>query len=328
MSTRLPPLNALRAFESAARLLSFRKAAEELHVTPAAVSHQIKILEDQLGVPLFRRLTRAVELTEAGSSLLPKLSEAFDTLAQAVNKVRAKEQSNVLSVNVPPSFAAKWLMPRLHRFVTAYPDIDIRIIANMRLVDARSQDGSYGNPDEYDRTSDFNIDIRFGTGKYPQCRVDKLFNVSFTPLCSPRMLEGLRPLKKPTDLRYHLLLHDELPDINEGWPNWAQWLKAAGVDDIDADRGPHFNHPILGLEAAVDNMGVTLGVKELAAYDLAAGRLVAPFDLVLKIDTAYYLVVPEASADRPKIKVFREWLLKEALDANNSRTGIFYESHD
>ena len=327
MSNRLPPLNALRAFECAARHLSFRKAAEELHVTPAAVSHQIKILEDQLGVPLFRRLTRAVELTEVGSSFLPKLSEAFEGLTQAVNKVRAREKSGALSVNVPPSFAAKWLMPRLHRFVTAYPDIDIRIIASMRLVDARQHDASYSYPDEHDRTGDFDIDIRFGAGSYPRCRVDKLFNVSFTPLCSPRLLEGLRPLKKPADLRYHLLLHDELPDFRAGWPTWALWLKAAGVEDMDADRGPHFSHPILGLEAAVDEMGVALGVKELAAYDLAAGRLVAPFELVLQIDSAYYLVVSEASADLPKVKVFREWLLKEALDVQKRDSGNRQNPH-
>lgn len=309
----MPPLNALRAFESAARHLSFRRAAEELHVTPAAVSHQIKILEDQIGIQLFRRLTRAVELTAAGRSFLPKLSEAFDGLLQAVNKVRAHEKTGALSVNVPPSFAAKWLMPRLHRFVTAYPDIDIRISASMQLVDTRRQDASYGYPDEHDRSGDYDVDIRFGTGKYPKCRVDKLFNVSFTPLCSPNLLTGLRPLKKPTDLRYHLLLHDEIPDVSEGWPNWGQWLAAAGVTDVDATRGPHFSHPILGLEAAVDEMGVALGVKELAAYDLAAGRLVAPFDLVMEIDSAYYLVVEESSAESPKVKVFREWLLKETF---------------
>ncbi len=309
----MPPLNALRAFESAARHLSFRRAAEELHVTPAAVSHQIKILEDQIGIQLFRRLTRAVELTAAGRSFLPKLSEAFDGLVQAVNKVRAHEKTGALSVNVPPSFAAKWLMPRLHRFVTAYPDIDIRISASMQLVDTRRQDASYGYPDEHDRSGDYDVDIRFGTGKYPKCRVDKLFNVSFTPLCSPNLLTGLRPLKKPTDLRYHLLLHDEIPDVSEGWPNWGQWLAAAGVTDVDATRGPHFSHPILGLEAAVDEMGVALGVKELAAYDLAAGRLVAPFDLVMEIDSAYYLVVEESSAESPKVKVFREWLLKETF---------------
>ena len=309
----MPPLNALRAFESAARHLSFRRAAEELHVTPAAVSHQIKILEDQIGIQLFRRLTRAVELTAAGRSFLPKLSEAFDGLVQAVNKVRAHEKTGALSVNVPPSFAAKWLMPRLHRFVTAYPDIDIRISASMQLVDTRRQDASYGYPDEHDRSGDYDVDIRFGTGKYPKCRVDKLFNVSFTPLCSPNLLTGLRTLKKPTDLRYHLLLHDEIHDVSEGWPNWGQWLAAAGVTDVDATRGPHFSHPILGLEAAVDEMGVALGVKELAAYDLAAGRLVAPFDLVMEIDSAYYLVVEESSAESPKVKVFREWLLKETF---------------
>ncbi|MFA7269216.1 MAG: transcriptional regulator GcvA [Sterolibacterium sp.] len=313
----MPPLNALRAFESAARHLSFRKAAEELHVTPAAISHQIKLLEDQLGIQLFRRLTRAVELTEVGSSFLPKLSEAFETMVQAVNKVRTHEKTAVISVNVPPSFASKWLMPRLHRFVTAHPDIDIRIIASMRLVDEHQQD--LGSPDEHYRAGDFDIDIHFGSGNYPGCRVNKLFTVSYTPLCSPSLLEGLRPLKKPSDLRYHLLLHDDIPEASVRRPNWAKWLQAAGVDNVDSSRGPHFNHPILGLEAAVDGMGVVLGTKEMAAYDLAAGRLVAPFDLVLETDTAYYLVVSESVADYPKVKVFREWLLKEALDVHSNR---------
>ncbi|MDD5176002.1 MAG: transcriptional regulator GcvA [Sterolibacterium sp.] len=315
MYNRLPPLNALRAFESAARHLSFREAAKELHVTPAAISHQIKVLEDQLGIQLFRRLTRAVELTDAGRSLLPRLSEAFESMAQAVIKIRALEKTATLTVNVPPSFAAKWLMPRLHRFVTAHPDIDIRIVASMRVVETRKLNVLYDTMDGNDKIGDFDIDIRFGTGKYPRHQVDKLFSVTFTPLCSPRLLEGLRPLKKPSDLRYHVLLHDDMQDINEGWPSWAQWLETAGVKNVESGRGPHFSHPILGLEAAVDEMGVVLGIKETAAYDLAAGRLIAPFDLVLEIDAAYYLVISEAWAARPKVKVFREWLLKEALDS-------------
>ncbi|HUW36956.1 MAG TPA: transcriptional regulator GcvA [Rhodocyclaceae bacterium] len=308
MSERLPPLNSLRAFEAAARHLSFRKAAEELHVTPAAISHQIKLLEDQLDVALFRRLTRAIELTEVGRSFLPKLREGFDAIAQAVERVRAHGRADALTVNVPPSFATKWLMPRLHRFVTANPDIDIRILASMRLMDASRRDF----PEE--QTVDADIDIRFGTGRYPHSRVDLLFPVSLTPLCSPSLLKGMRPLSKPADLRYHVLLHDDTLYLSDERPDWEQWLRAAGVDSVDPSRGPHFNHSILGLEAAVDGLGVVLGVKELAAHDLAAGRLVAPFELSLAMKSAYYLVSAETSAERPKVVVFRNWLLEEAKD--------------
>ncbi len=312
MSSRLPPLNALRAFEAAARHLSFRKAAEELHVTPAAISHQIKLIEDNLGVMLFRRLTRAIALSPAGQSFLPKLSEGFAQIAAAVEQLRAHDSAGPLTVNAPPSFAAKWLMPRLHRFVTGYPDIDLRIVASMRLVDSHRHDavdtmtGSEAPPQDAD------IDIRFGNGRYPHCRVDPLFTVSVTPLCSPRLLEGMRPLRKPADLRYHMLLHDDTLFGSRGLPDWTQWLKGAGVEDVDASRGPHFNHSVLGLEAAVDGLGVVLGMKELAASDLAAGRLVAPFAYSLTLPDCYYMVSAEVAADRPKVAVFRQWLLDEA----------------
>ncbi len=308
MSDRLPPLNSLRAFEIAARHLSFRKAAEELHVTPAAISHQIKLLEEQLGVALFHRLTRAIELTEVGRSFLPKLREGFENIALAVERVRAYGRADALTVNVPPSFATKWLMPRLHRFVTANPDIDIRILASMRLMDTSRHDF----PDE--QTVDADIDIRFGSGRYPHSRVDLLFPVSLTPLCSHSLLKGMRPLSRPSDLRYHVLLHDDTLYLSDGRPDWEQWLKAAGADGVDPSRGPHFNHSILGLEAAVDGLGVVLGIKELAAHDLAAGRLVAPFELSLAMDAAYYLVSAEANAERPKVATFRNWLLEEARE--------------
>jgi len=311
MSYRLPPLNALRAFESAARHLSFRKAAEELHVTPAAISHQMKILEDQLGVQLFRRLTRAIELTEVGRSFLPKLREGFERFAEAVEKVRSFENTGVLIVSVTPSFAIKWLIPRLYRFVTAHPDIDVRISANMRLIDSRRRDTRNKLDGENELANDADIDIRFGSGKYPRCRVDKLFQVSLTPLCSPRLLEGMRPLKKPQDLRYHSLLHDDTLEVSEGRPDWAMWLKAAGAEEVDTNRGTHFNHSILCNEAAIDGLGVVLGTREIAAHDLAMGRLVAPFDLSLQMELAYYVVSPEATADRPKVALFREWLLAE-----------------
>jgi len=312
MSQRLPPLNALRAFEAAARHLSFRKAAEELHVTPAAISHQIKLIEETLGVTLFRRLTRAIALSPAGRSFLPKLSEGFAQIAAAVEQVRAHESAGTLTVNVPPSFAAKWLMPRLHRFVTAHPDIDIRIVASMRLVDARQHEAVDTMTGSDSLPLDADIDIRFGNGKYPRCRVDMLFKVSVTPLCSPRLLEGMRPLRKPADLHYHMLLHDDTPLSSENRPDWVQWLRGAGAGDVDTSHGLHFNHAMLGLEAAVDGLGVVLGIKELAARDLAAGRLVAPFDYSLAMPDSYYVVSAETTADRPKVAVFRKWLLDEA----------------
>ncbi len=308
----MPPLNALRAFEAAARHLSFRKAAEELHVTPAAVSHQIKLIEESLGVVLFRRMTRAIALSSAGQSFLPKLSEGFNLITAAVEQLRAHESGGTLTVNVPPSFAAKWLMPRLHRFVTGNPDIDIRIVASMRLVDARRHDSIDSVTGSEVMPQDADIDIRFGSGNYPHCRVDPLFAVSVTPLCSPRLLEGMRPLRKPADLRFHMLLHDDTLSGAEGQPDWAQWLLAAGAGGVDASRGPHFNHSILGLEAAVDGLGVVLGMKELAVRDIAAGRLVAPFDFSLALTYSYYLVSAESAADRPKVAVFRNWLLEEA----------------
>ena len=315
MSTRLPPLNALRAFEAAARHLSFRKAAAELHVTPAAISHQIKLIEESLGVVLFRRLTRAIALSPAGQSFLPKLSEGFAQIAAAVEELRAHESVGTLTVNAPPSFAAKWLMPRLHRFVAAHPEIDIRIVASMRLVDARRNDLVDSAVSAEAMPLDADIDIRFGNGKYPRCRVDPLFKVSLTPLCSPRLLEGMRPLRKLADLRYHMLLHDDTLYGSEGQPDWTQWLRGAGVEDVDTSRGPHFNQPVLGLEAAVDGLGVVLGIKELAERDLAAGRLVAPFDYSLALPQSYFVVSAETSADRPKVVVFRDWLLEEAHPA-------------
>ena len=309
MNHSWPPLTALRAFESAGRHLSFRKAAAELHVTPAAVSHQIKLLEDQVGVQLFHRLPRAIELTEAGRSFLPKLSEGFERLALAVQAVKAFKKSGKLSVSVPPAFAAKWLMPRLHRFVTAFPDIDVRISAGMRQVDTRT--ASHGPATETERIDEADMEVRFGAGKYPGCRVDKLLTLSFTPLCCPHLLEGRPTLRKPTDLRHYLLLHDDLPEVIEGWPTWAEWFTAAGLDGGEAERGPHFSHPTLGLDAAIDCAGVVLGARELAAFDLATKRLVAPFDVKLEVRPAYYVVTPESRADDPKIAAFRRWLLQE-----------------
>lgn len=310
MPQQLPPLNALRAFDAAARHLSFSKAAEELHVTTAAISHQIKSLEDYLGVQLFHRLNRGLALTEAAQAGLPKLEEGFARLAEAVHQILQHDQGEVLTVRVAPSFAAKWLVPRLQHFSALHPGIDLRIAADANLIDAKSSPDTAWDQSRY---QEVDMEIRFGAGDYPGCRVDKLFPVSAVPLCSPRLLEGKHPLRTPEDLRYHTLLHDGT--AYEGHPDWTAWLKAAGVEGVDGGRGLHFNYAALALEAAIDAQGVLLSLDVLATTDLAAGRLVIPFELSLPVTHAsYYVISPEATAGQAKIVAFREWLLAEVRE--------------
>jgi LysR family glycine cleavage system transcriptional activator len=299
MARNLPPLNSLRAFEAAARHLSFTKAAEELHVTPAAISHQIKALEEQLGVPLFRRLTRALRLTEAGQAALPPMRDGFDKLADAVDLLRAHEESGAITVSLDPSFAAKWLVPRLDRFRSAHPDVDVRLDATEKLVDFQRD----------------NVDlaIRYGGGIYPGLDSKRLFSQEIFPVCSPKLLEGPAPLEKPDELRRHTLLHLDwdLEDVTAA--NWRMWLLAAGIHDIDFTRGPVFSMTSLALQAAIEGQGVALASSVLAGDDLAAGRLVMPFDLSVcdPLDFAYHIVVPKRTADLPKVTAFKTWLLDE-----------------
>ncbi|MEE4378330.1 MAG: transcriptional regulator GcvA [Candidatus Competibacteraceae bacterium] len=307
MSQRLPPLNALRAFETAARHLSFKQAAEELNVTPAAVSQQIKQLEHYLDIELFQRSNRMLQLTDIGRRFLPKLQEGFACFAAAMEEVTGESELNVLTVSVAPSFAAKWLVPRMNNFITVHPKIDIRVSASMTPIDLQS----VVDMKEFQRDG-VDLTVRFGRGQYPGFRVDKLFAVSIVPMCSPRLLEGAQPLSKPEDLRYHTLLHDEILVVDDRHPDWRMWLEEAGVEGVDTKRGQHFNHTALALEAAVEGQGVVLSIKNLALADLAAGRLVVPFDLDIPLEFAYYIVCPEATADEPNIVAFREWLLAEA----------------
>ena len=298
MSRRLPPLNALRAFEAAARHLSFAKAAAELHVTPAAVSHQVKALEEQLGVMLFRRLNKAVLLTDAGQRALPGMREAFDRLAETVERVRARRDDDRLTVSVAPSFGAKWLVPRLDRFRAAHPEIEIRIDGSTQLVDFARED--------------VDVAIRYGPGRYPGLRVDRLLQDEVSPVCSPRLCAGPPPLGVPADLRRHTLLHVDWAMRDPTWPDWRMWLLAAGLRDVDSTRGPKFNQSSLAIEAAIAGQGVALGERALVAGDLAVGRLVRPFELSVPATFAYYVVAPEAAADRPKVAAFRDWALAEA----------------
>lgn len=306
----LPSLNALRAFEAAARHLSFTRAAAELNVTQTAVSHQIKGLEEQLGVQLFRRLPRGLLLTEEAQRYAPALRAAFEQIAAATEQLSTSRAAGPLTLSTVPSFAAKWLVPRLGRFRDAHPEIDLRISASLRLVDLVRED--------------FDVAIRMGRGDYPGLRVDALFGEVMFPVCSPHLLAGPKPLSRPEDLRHHVLLHDV--DVSASAftavpQAWRLWLERAGVQGIDVERGPVFQDSAMLLDAAAEGQGVALGRSALVAADLAAGRLVKPFDISLPFELTYYLVCPEATADRPKIAAFRAWLLAEAQEQGSSIPG-------
>lgn len=296
---RLPSLNALRAFEAAARHLSFTSAAAELHVTPAAIGHQIKTLEADLGAPLFVRLNRALELTEAGQVLLPVASDAFARLSDGLETFYRRNAARPLTVSVEPSFGAKWLLRRLDRFREHHPGIDIRIDATGRVVDfAREQ---------------VDVAIRYGSGNYPGLRVECLFEEQVVPVCSPALVQGPHPLRRPEDLRHHRLLRREWSPRYPTWPDWEMWLKAAGLEDIPLSRGPEFTGESESLlhQAAVEAQGVALASSVLVADDLAAGRLIKPFDVTFPVSFCYFVVCPKATADAPKIRAFREWILGE-----------------
>jgi LysR family glycine cleavage system transcriptional activator len=303
---RLPPLNALRAFEASARHLSFTRAAEELHVTQAAVSHQIRGLEDYLGLKLFKRGGRTLRLTEAGQAYLPDLRKAFELLRDATERLLDEESRGVLTVTMLPSLATRWLVPRLGLFSACHPEIDIRVAPSVHRVDFLREEVDMG--------------IRYGRGDYPGLRCDRLMSEDIFPVCSPRLLEGPHALQCPDDLLHHTLLHDE------GHTDWRNWLMAAGVASVRWDRGPIFLDSSMLLQAAVTGQGVALARGVLARGDLKAGRLVRPFRLNLPTEYAYYVVCPEETADRPRIAAFRAWLLEQArLDEVTDRTGLLPE---
>ncbi len=312
MHSRLPPLNALRALEAAARHLSFRKAADELHVTPAAVSHQIKALEDYLDVRLFHRLTRGLELTPAAEASLARLREGFAALAAAAEQMRAGSALRTVSVGVPPSLAAKWLVPRLHRFVSAHPELDVRIAAGEEFIDRRRELAARHVERASHAADGVDLAIRCGWGDYQGTRVERLLGISATPLCSPRLLAGEHALGQLVDLRHHTLLHDETIGVDDGGADWGAWLRAAGVEGVDATRGQRFNHAALALDAAIDGRGVVLSYPVLAASEIEAGLLVAPFELDIPLDIAYHLVRHDVVAESPAVAAFAQWLMEEA----------------
>jgi LysR family transcriptional regulator, glycine cleavage system transcriptional activator len=286
-SRMLPPLNALRAFEAAARLLSFTRAAQELHVTQTAISHQMRNLEAHLGVRLFVRLPRRLMLTPEGQAYARELGRVFERIGDATAALEARPRREVLAVTSVPSFAARWLVPRLGRFGEAQPHTDLRLVATERHVDLARESVDVG--------------IRFGYGRYAGLRTEKLMDDEYFPVCSPGLLRRRRSL----DLRRHPLLHDDSPD------GWRRWLRAFGVTGVDPERGHVFSDASMTLQAAADGRGVALGRRVLVSGDLAAGRLVRPFPHAMPADQAYYLVSAEHSGELPKVKAFRAWLRAE-----------------
>lgn len=299
MPRRLPPLNALRAFEAAARHCSFTRAAGELHVTQAAISHQVRQLEEWLGLKLFERSGHTLALTTEGKAYLPELTSALDNLAAATNRLAGNTLSGSLRITVLPSFASKWLMPRLGRFREACPDIDLQLTVSVELHDFA--DGGC------------DLGIRSGLGRWSGLHADLIAHESLSPVCSPSLAHGNVPLQTPSDLRRHVLLHDQPRDA------WRRWLDMAGEISIDATAGPGFSDSAMVLQAAIEGHGVALGRLFLAAGDIAAGKLVRPFAQTLPNDFSYWLVCPKSSLQKARVATFRHWLLQEAASGPEMR---------
>lgn len=300
MLENFPGLRSLRAFDAAARHLSFTRAAEDMGVTPAAISNQIKDMEEQLGFDLFIRTSRSMRLTREGEILHVAATESLETLAKALHRIKRLENRNQIRVSSTPSVAAKWLVPRLDGFLSAFPSADVRIDVSNTLVD-------------FDR-DDVDVAIRFGAGKYPGLRADLLFQDSLSPVCSPSLITKERPLEVPKDLLRHTLIHLDWQASGSPWPNWRMWMQAAGIKEFDDKRGLHFGQTSLTIQAAIDGQGVALGDSNLVADDLAAGRLVKPFELSLKAPDAfsYFVITRLNTGDAPLVDAFRDWCLAEA----------------
>ncbi len=294
MPRRLPSLNALKAFEVAARHESFTRAAGELNVTQGAVSHQVKALEEELGLRLFLRERQRLVITDAGRIYLETVRDAFDRIAAGTEKLLQRQNSGVLTVSTSPNFAAKWMVHRLSRFAEANPGIDLRIGATAQHVDFARDD--------------VDVAIRHGDGSWPGLHVTRLCAEELFPVCSPALLKGRNALRNPADLARHTLLHIDEPQ------DWAKWLDAAGIRNVEASRGPVFSQRSMAIDAAIDGQGVALARTALCAGDLLAGRLARPFDFALQVPYAYWILCPKASAELPKIAAFRAWLLAEAAD--------------
>ena len=291
---RLPPLNALRAFEATARLSTLAAAAEELNVTPSAVSHQIRALEETLGVTLFQRANRRLTLTKEGQTLLPGLSDGFRRLTAAVAELERNHREGVLTVSMLSTMAMRWFMPRLPQFQIEHPAIEVRISTTVRTVDLERED--------------IDIAIRHGGGHWPGLHADFLFQMETIPVCSPELLSST-PLKLPNDLRRHILLHaDARPD------DWRTWPEKIGESGLEPARDLTFDTTDFALAAAIRGLGVAIADRHIVRDDIESGRLIAPFPQSVEQESGYYLVYPEDKAAQPKLATFRDWILREAAE--------------
>ena len=292
MAARLPSLNGLRAFEAAARHMSFTLAASELNVTQTAISHQIRRLEEELGIRLFVRQNRALSLTPEAKEYLPGIRAAFNDLRLATDRLLRKDDGNVLTISTLASLAAKWLLPRISDFQQKHPGIDVRITTSTALVDFRRES--------------VDVAIRYGRGQWPGLRADWLMADRMFPVCSPTLLKGKKPLKKPEDLADHVLLHSSSSMDDD----WRLWLTAAGLPtDLSKQPGVSFDIVYMTLQAAIDGLGVAMGRTSYVQDDIAKGRLVMPFEIQLPVDAGFYLVSPDTKADSPKLAAFRKWVM-------------------
>lgn len=292
MSSVIPPLAAVRVFEAVARHGNFTRAAEELGMTQAAVSYQIKVLEERIGGPLFLRRPRQVELTELGQALAPSVTQAFELMRSAFSAIREDKQGTLV-INSIQTFSAKWLALHLGRFQMEHPGIAVRLMASDQLVDFTRED--------------VDVAIRSGSGEWPGLKAHRLIDATFTPILSPDLAESIGGLKEPADLL-------KLPFVDASDPWWKEWFDAAGVTDTDLESRPRsrFGSQSLEANAAIAAQGVAILTPNFHKAEIDAGRLYQPFDLVCKDgERGYFLVYPEARRNTPKIRAFREWLLRE-----------------
>lgn len=300
MNRTLPGTRALRTFEAAGRHLNFTRAADEVGLTPAAVSHQIKEIETQLGVVLFTRTSRSIRLTPAGAVLFEAAADALDMLRRAAGRARRMGRGSAhLRISLGARFATNWLLPRLSEFRAAHPSLELTFDITDEIRD-------------FD-TDDVDVAIRFGAGKYERTRSDRLFDTIVVPVCSPKLIETGARLEEPRDLFHHTLCYVDCKTDGMVWPNWRMWMTAAGIDDFDDSRCIAFSDSSHVVQAVAE--GGAVGLVELAmiANDLSQGRLVRPFDIGVSVgeDYAYHLVYPESSSQDPRILAFREWMLNE-----------------
>lgn len=292
MNRRIPPLNSLRSFEAAGRHLSFTRAAEELSVTQAAISHQVRSLEEHLGVLLFKRLPRKLVMTSAGYALLPEITESLDRIANAVQEVKQREslQEQSLSIRVATSFATTWLSPRLKDFWQKHPEINLRMYQSHRPVDFEQ--------------SEIDIGLTYGTGDWQNVIIQPLIKLEFFPVCSPELLEG-DSVDLASLLSAHKLLHDA------DYRFWKQWLSAAGIEGVNPYRGQVIDETNVVIRAAVDGQGIALGSEVFAGKYLKSGQLVRLSDTLMTNEDAYYLVYPESHLQREPVQKFQKWILSQ-----------------